>query len=461
MAAEQLPGGPKSIALVDLSYLFRKNWHGTPRDAKPGDAAQATLDQLAAIRDSVERVVICCDAPPYLRAEIYPEYKAQREKPDEELLAQKRWLMSRIDKDGYQIGKSKGHEADDVIATLCRAYWWCEDVRIVASDKDVAQCVTDTCRMYVPAVGQRPPEVRGPKEVLEKFGVAPDQMALWLALVGDDGDNIQGVPGVGPKKAAQIIADCISLAGIKAAIGSFEEGEQPSAMWRSVRDHIEDVERALRLTALRVDVPLDAMALLERKEAQPLIPDAETVEGEPVQQQAANRVTALTRHGETTEDLQPVDLESARTIAKWVHNGRLYPQFPTPESIFTIILRGKELGLGVTTALAGFHLIEGKPAASADLIRSLAERDPDCEWFRLVESTATSATWETKNRKHPEPMRYTYTLEEAQQAGLRGGNWQKRPRDMLCKTAGSKLARIAYPRATMGLYDPDELDGAA
>lgn len=458
MAAEQLPGGPKSIALVDLSYIFRKNWHGMPRDAKPGEAAQATLDELARVRESVEHVIICCDTPPYLRAELAPDYKAQREKPDEEMLAQKKWLMSRVEKDGYQIARARGHEADDVIATLCKAYWWCEDVRIVGTDKDCAQCVTECVRMFVPAVGQRPAEIRGPAEVLAKFGVEPKDMGLWLALAGDGGDNVRGIPGVGPKKAAGLIKECGSLAGIKQAIASFEEGEEPSAMWRSVRDHIEDLELAVKLTALRTDVPLDVTALLDRKEAVPLIPDAE-VEGEP-QPTPTNRVTALTRHGETTEDLQPVDLESARTIAKWVHNGRLYPQFPTPESIFTIILRGKELGLGVTTALAGFHLIEGKPAASADLIRSLAERDPDCEWFRLVESTPTSATWETKNRRHPEPMRYTYTLEEASQAGLRGGNWQKRPRDMLCKTAGSKLARIAYPRATMGLYDPDEFEAA-
>lgn len=465
MAAEQLPGGPKSIALVDLSYIFRKNWHGQARDAKPGEAAQATLDELAGVRESVEHVIICCDAPPYLRVEIDPEYKAQREKPEDEMLAQKKWLMARIEKDGYQIARAKGFEADDVIATLCQAYWWCEDVRIVGTDKDCAQCVTETVRMFVPAVGQRPAEIRGPAEVLAKFGVEPKNMGLWLALAGDGGDNIKGIPGVGPKKAAGIIKDCGSLAGIKQALASFEEGEEPSAMWRSVRDHIAELDLAVKLTALRTDVPLDATALLERREPQRLVDDAETVEGEPVTSpgvaKAGGKVTAITTtYGAVTEDLQPVDLESARTIAKWVHNGRLYPQFPTPESIFTIILRGKELGLGVTTSLAGFHLIEGKPAASADLIRSLAERDPDCEYFRLVSSSPTEATWETKHRKHGEPTRYTYTLEEAMQAGLRGGNWQKRPRDMLCKTAGSKLARIVYPRATMGLYDPDEFEAA-
>lgn len=480
MAAEQLPGGPKSIALVDLSYFFRKNWHGTPRDAKPGDAAQATLNQLAAVRESVDAVVVCCDAPPYKRRDIDPAYKAQREKPDDEMLAQMRWLMDRIEKDGYQVAKVKGYEADDVIATLAKSYWWCPDVRIIGADKDCAACVTDNCRMFVPAVGQRPAEERGPAEIVAKYGVEPKDMPLFLALTGDDGDNIKGVPGIGPKKAAALIKDCKSLTGIAEALATATgEGEEPNAMWRALADHWDSLRAALTLTTLVTNVPLDPLALLERKEPQRLVDapgndaedeEPEAVEGEPVpsngkaedkaDRPGVAKTTALATYGATTEDLQPIDLESARTIAKWVYNGRLYPQFPTAESIFTIILRGKELGLGVTTSLAGFHLIEGKPAASADLIRSLAERDPDCEYFRLVESTAVSATWETKHRRHSEPTRYTYTIEEAAQAGLRGGNWQKRPRDMLCKTAGSKLARLVYPRATMGLYDPDEFEAA-
>src|SRR3990167_2053011 len=195
MAAEQIPGGYQSIALVDLSYMFKKNWMGTPRDAAPGTAAQQTLDELAGVRESAEHVIICCDAPPYNRKQIDPEYKAQRERPEDAELSQKKWLMDRIEKAGYPIAKAKGFEADDVIATLCKTYWWCPDVRIIGSDKDCAQCVTDTVRMFVPAVGQRPAEIRGPEEIKAKYGVPPKDMGLWLALVGDKGDNIKGIPG--------------------------------------------------------------------------------------------------------------------------------------------------------------------------------------------------------------------------------------------------------------------------
>jgi 5'-3' exonuclease len=502
----------ESIALVDLSYLFKRNWHGTPRDAAPGAAAQSTLDQLAGVRESVAHVIVCCDAPPYRRKEIDPAYKAQRERPEDAEISQKRWLMDRIAKGGYQVAKAKGYEADDVIASLALSYAWCPDVRIIGCDKDCAQCVTERVRMFVPPVGERPEEIRGPAEVLAKFGVAPKDMALWLALVGDTADNIKGVPGIGPKKAAQLITDCGSLVGIAEALAVGEEGGKPSAMWRALALHWDQLAVALSLTTLDTAAPVDAVALLGKRAPARLVADEAFDESVPVPPTPAPPKEPMAQAYDATNDttpeppaqpakakpsasdaewepktgpgiksttgsaislakppedfgtvdldLQPQDLKSARNIARWIYNGQLYPQFPTPESVFTIIMRGKELGVGVTTSLAGFHLIEGKPCASADLIRSLAERHEDCEYFRLVESTPESATWETKHRSHPEPTRYTYTLAEAKAAGLNNGNWTKRPRDMVCKTAGSKLARIVYPGATIGLYSPEEMDAA-
>jgi hypothetical protein len=162
-------------------------------------------------------------------------------------------------------------------------------------------------------------------------------------------------------------------------------------------------------------------------------------------------------YGMVTKDLQPEDLRSAEVISKWIDASKLYPQFKSPAAIVTVIMRGKELGLGVTTALAGFHVVEGKPTASADLIRALAARSPKCKYFRLVHSDESYSEWETWHTDHPEPTKYRYTIEEARKAGLRGGNWEKRPRDMLTKTAASKLARIVFPMETLGLYAPEEM----
>lgn len=492
---------PKSIALVDLSHMFKVAWHGAPRDAAPGHAAQVTLNRLAGARESVDHVIVCLDSPPYRRKEIDQQYKAQREKPTDEELSQKRWLLDRIEKDGYQIAKAKGYEADDVIATLSASYGqWCPDVRIIGADKDCAQCVTDSVRMFVPPIGDRPSEVRGPEEIKAKYGVDPKDMGLFLALVGDGGDNIKGVPGIGPKKASALINQCVNITGIAEALAAGSEDEKPSAMWKSLADNWDGLVQAIKLTKLEYDAPVDAGALLERKQAVQLVEDdmgemadalkeeSLLAEFEPeakpeapsmatqiaaenaklnvlINAEAAKKEepkpqpsTALARTSYVTEDLQPLDIDSAYRLAKAFANGRLYSKFATPEAIFTIIVKARELGLKITTALDGFHIIEGKPSASADMIRALAERHPDCEYFRLITSTAESATWETKHRRHPDPTTYTYTVVEARQAGLRGGNWEKRPRDMVTKTAASKLARIVYPGATLGLYCPEELD---
>lgn len=468
------------IALVDLSYIWKVHWHSQGHDARPGAAAQSCVAALKGIREQYDIAVLCCDSPPYEhRLAIDPDYKGQREKPAEEELAQKRWLMDRVDKLGFQIARSKGFEADDVIATLAHAWGETDLVDMIASDKDVAACVTDTVSQVVPGVGGRETEVRGPAEIRQRWGVEPEQMTTLLALAGDGSDNIKGCPGIGKVKASKLIGLHGDLTGIARAMADEHESITP-ALGKALADSWDQVQRAYRLVQLRTDVPLALDALRKRKEPQPLeredamSGEPEEIEGEPVEPESApaeppKPTAAIVRHpeyGDVDQDLQPMDLTSARSISKWAYNGNLYPAFKSPEAIFTILSRGRELGLGWTTALAGFHLIEGKPSASADLIRALVERDPGFEYLMLIESDAEKATWEGKHRRHPKPTRYTYTLEEAKAAGLtrpsRSGkpsNWTVRPRDMCAKTAGSKLARILWPGSVMGLYCPEEMEG--
>lgn len=556
---------PKSIALIDGNYIFKLNYMADP--GRP--AAERTLQQIAGIREGVAHVIVCLDAPPYRRKDVFPAYKATRPDPPAHEIENKRWVRDELTRRGYQIARVKGYEADDLIATLAKKYGeWCKDVRIVASDKDIAQCITMNVVQYVPAVGQRKAERRDRSGVKVKFGVYPEEMPLWQALVGDTGDNVPGITGVGPKKAAAVVSECKTFTGIAQALAT---GKKTGEMWTAIAANWEELRLWLQLVTLDTDVPIDAEALLEKLEpieveqssmdpswedvpgfernatpvaanqqqeqaeappeakAETVPPPSSTVAKEPEPAEAppvythdvhGNKlpkpvtppepakapkvteaefdpisrapgdakplpplppkqvvtnggqgatVTALAKtgpdYGLVTSDLQPLDLKSARLVSEWLHSGGMYSKFGSPTAIFSIIARGKELGLGMTTALAGHHMVEGRPSASADLIRSLAERDPKCEYFRLVESTKERATWETKHRDHKEPTRYTYDIEEASLAGLTGKvdkwgqpcNWDKRPRDMLCKTAGSKLARLVYPGATLGLYCPEEM----
>lgn len=162
---------------------------------------------------------------------------------------------------------------------------------------------------------------------------------------------------------------------------------------------------------------------------------------------------------------QPNSAADAFGIAVKLMNSRLYQRFVTVEAIAAVILRGRELGLGMTTALDAFHVIEGRPSCSAQLISALAERDPNHEWTRMLSSSAVEATFQCKDKRFPEPsIPFQYTIEEADAIGLLKPSWRtgepsqwvKRPRDMLIKTAKSKLHKIMFPGATLGLHAIEE-----
>lgn len=181
--------------------------------------------------------------------------------------------------------------------------------------------------------------------------------------------------------------------------------------------------------------------------------------------QSAALAVSADKYGLTGANLQPMDLRAVWTVSTWIAQSGLYKAFDTPHKVASVILRGREMGLDAGVALAGMHVIEGKPTLSADLIRALAERDPNCEYFMLVSADDKHATWETKHKKHPRPTTFTYTIDQARLIPSywvkdrwgKDGNWVTRTQEMLTKTAGSKLARLVYPQATLGLYCPEEM----
>ena len=536
-----IPATPESIALIDISYLFKKRFHTTPQ-AERNAAAKATLRDLDWLREGVDHIIICRDAPPYSqRLAISPDYKANRPTPEPEEKAQKRWLFEEIKRLGYAVAYSQGFEADDVIATLCKSYGgWCEDVRIVGPDKDCAQCINTHVKQYIPPIGTKDWEVRDAAACKTKFGVLPELMILYQGLVGDATDNIPGVPKVGPKTAADLANKYPSLAQLAAGLATEAKtaGSKPSAILQSLATHWESLVLSMKLATLDTNVPLDAQALLVMREELPAKEEHNDMDPEPpmkqdgvtdaafeeasklyqqkfpveaakdagllekendrerekneeheAREQAARRVPTksevvpgpaksaapltnqivqrpaeASRYGLVTSDLQPMDLTSAYQLSQWLFKGGLFRQYKSESQIFTIIVRGKELGLGVTTALANHHIIDGKPVAHADLIRALAERDPGFEYLMPTKMSATSVTWKGKHKRQPEAVEYTYTIEDARAAGLcrkdtygKPGNWETRPQDMLVKTAGSKLARLLWPGATMGCYCPEEM----
>lgn len=134
-----------------------------------------------------------------------------------------------------------------------------------------------------------------------------------------------------------------------------------------------------------------------------------------------------------------------------------------PADVFLTLQLGAELGLAPMQSIRAVHVIEGKPTMSADLMSALCQRRRDvCEYLRPVELSPTVATYETKRVGWPEPMRQSFTIEDAERANLLSkDNWRKYPAAMLKARCLSAIVRAAYPDLMLGIYDPDELDAPA
>ncbi|MCP4666606.1 MAG: hypothetical protein GY849_09580 [Deltaproteobacteria bacterium] len=116
--------------------------------------------------------------------------------------------------------------------------------------------------------------------------------------------------------------------------------------------------------------------------------------------------------------------------------------------------------MGATTALAGFHVIQGQPTMSADLIVALVLNSGKCDYFKLIESTDETATYKThrKGDPDPDPTIITWTIDKARKMQLASkDNWKKQPDTMLRHRAAAALAREVYPDITLGIYTPDEI----
>jgi DNA polymerase-1 len=210
----------KSLVLVDgSSYLYRA-FHALPDlrspAGEPTGAIYGVLNMLRRLVNDYKADFLGCvfDAKgKTFRDEVYPEYKANRAPMPDDLAAQIEPLMEAIRAMGWPLLVVEGVEADDVIATLAKEAERA-GIRTVVStgDKDLAQLVDP----HVTLINTMSNETLDVPGVKAKFGVAPEQIVDYLALVGDSVDNIPGVEKVGPKTAAKWIGQYGSLEGVLA-----------------------------------------------------------------------------------------------------------------------------------------------------------------------------------------------------------------------------------------------------
>ncbi|MGP1254136.1 MAG: DNA polymerase I [Kiloniellales bacterium] len=248
----------KHLYLVDGSgYIFRAFFAIPPRMTSHGVHTNAVfgftnmLIKLLRDTDADGLAVIFDHSGASFRNEIYPDYKANRDEPPEELVPQFAAIREATRAFGLPCLEQPGYEADDLIATYARlAAEKGLRVTIVSSDKDLMQLVAERIDMLDPMKDK----AIGRTEVIEKFGVPPEKVIDVQALAGDSTDNVPGVPGIGIKTAAQLVEDYGSL---EALLERASEIKQPKRREKLIEN--ADLARVSKqLVTLEQQVPVEA-----------------------------------------------------------------------------------------------------------------------------------------------------------------------------------------------------------
>ncbi|MDR3532604.1 MAG: DNA polymerase I [Rhodopila sp.] len=244
------------LILIDGSGFIFRAFHALPPmtrpDGTPVNAVFGFTNMLAKLlKEHVgTHIAVIFDAGRLtFRNRLYDAYKAHRPPPPEELIPQFALVREATEAFGVPAIELADWEADDLIAAYALATTNAGgQVTIVSSDKDLMQLIRPGVDMLDP-IKQKP---IGPAEVMEKFGVTPDKMVEVQALIGDSTDNVPGVPGIGPKGAAQLINEYGDVEAVLAAAS----GMKPSKRRDMLIEHADKARISRELVRLREDTPL-------------------------------------------------------------------------------------------------------------------------------------------------------------------------------------------------------------
>src|SRR6201993_3514186 len=260
------------VFLVDGSgYIFRA-YHALPPLTRKSDGLQVNavlgfcnmlwklLQEMKPEERPTHLAVVFDKSERTFRSEMYPEYKANRSAPPDDLIPQFPLVREAVRAFDIPCLEQAGFEADDLIATYVRQA--CEagaTATIVSSDKDLMQLVNDCVVMYDTMKDRK----IGVPEVIEKFGVPPGKMIEVQALIGDSTDNVPGVPGIGVKTAAQLIGEYGDLETLLARAGEIKQDKRR----QTLIDNAEKARLSKKLVTLddkvKLDVPVGNLAVHE------------------------------------------------------------------------------------------------------------------------------------------------------------------------------------------------------
>jgi 5'-3' exonuclease len=241
---------PGPLLAVDAPSLLYRAFHALPRSitGPDGTSVNALLGTANLVLQAVERhdpraVVLCFgEEAAHYRVELYEGYHADRPEMPEELVPQWADAPAFFGAFGWSVLHAPELEADDLLGSLASIETAAGGRALLyTGDRDMFQCVDDDVAVLWPVGGKGEPEVIGPKEVHDRYGIGPDQVPDFIALRGDPSDGIPGAKGIGEKTARDLLRDYATLDDLIAAAAKPSTDLRPR-----VRAALTDDAQALR-----------------------------------------------------------------------------------------------------------------------------------------------------------------------------------------------------------------------
>src|SRR5277367_3257602 len=271
LATQSLKKGDHLFLVDGSGYIFRA-YHALPPINRKSDGLQLNavfgfcnmlwklLRDMKADERPTHLAVVFDKSEKTFRTAMYPDYKAHRPDPPDDLRPQFKFVREAVHAFDLPCLEQDGFEADDLIATYVReASEAGATSTIVSSDKDLMQLVTDGVVMFDTMKDKK----IGRAEVIEKFGVPPDKVIEVQALIGDSTDNVPGVPGIGVKTAAQLIGEYGDLETLLARAGEIKQDKRR----QTLIDNADKARLSKQLVTLddkvTLDVPIGDLAVHE------------------------------------------------------------------------------------------------------------------------------------------------------------------------------------------------------
>src|SRR4051795_8599027 len=249
------------VYLIDGFSLLYRAFYALPQSIAttsglPTNALYGFTSMVLKLLDEDEELgigVVWDGGKPAFRMELYPEYKAQRSAMPEELRVQLDHLDQILDAMNIPAIRAEGFEADDVLATLSRRIPEDVQLKIVTGDQDAMQLVDGKVKVLRTTRGVSETKEYGREEVIEEYGVTPEQIPDYKALVGDPSDNIPGVKGIGPKGAANLLEEFGTVDNLYESL----ENVKAKGTRKKLEEGRENAFLSLQLARMRFDAPVE------------------------------------------------------------------------------------------------------------------------------------------------------------------------------------------------------------